>query len=119
MAWWQDRIVYVLKHTGESFSSKEKALKALQRAPARRLLRSPRTGSPQIGDVRVSFSEVACRTVSVMAKQSGFTLTPWHSSQGEVCVAHSCQCTECRRHITCRGTLSRWWSWEGAARKTW
>lgn len=79
----EDRIVYVVKHSGESFSSKEKALKALQRAPARRLLRSPSTGSPRIGDVRVSFSEVACRTVSVMAKQSGFTLTPWHSSQGE------------------------------------
>jgi hypothetical protein len=82
----QDRIMYTVKQTGEQFSRKEQALEAARQAlaaarqaPARRLLRS---GGARIGDIRVSFTEVACRTVSVLAKQSATELIPWQGNQG-------------------------------------
>ena len=38
----------------------------------------------EIGDVKITFSEVPCTTVSVLAKlsESGDGLVPWHSKQG-------------------------------------
>jgi hypothetical protein len=40
-------------------------------------------GGNQIGDVRVSFSEVSCRTVSVLAAVRDTDLVAWPSKQGE------------------------------------
>jgi len=41
------------------------------------------SGSPQIGDVRISFQAVPEGTVSVIAQQSGAELTPWRASSGK------------------------------------
>merc|ERR1711934_105699 len=75
----EDRILYTVKATGETFSSKQKALEAARNTPARRLLN---VGGTQIGDVRVSFTEVPCKTVSVLAKQADSQLVSWPSNQG-------------------------------------
>jgi len=83
----EDRILYTVKHTGETFTNRQRALDAAQHAiaaasrePARRLLS---VRNPEVGDVRVSFSEVRCRVVSVLARQSGYDLVPWKSAQGQ------------------------------------
>jgi len=77
----EDKIMYVVKRTGETFSSMRSAEESLHRSGHGRRLLS--VGSPGVGDVRVSFTEVACRTVSVLAAQRGSELAPWKSSQGE------------------------------------
>jgi hypothetical protein len=77
----EDKIVYVVKETGETFSNKAKALEAMRNSYGRRLLQAGY--GPQVGDVRINFHEVACRTVSVLAAQRGNELVPWKSYQGE------------------------------------
>eukprot|EP00656_Telonema_subtile_P021776 TRINITY_DN2281_c0_g1_i2.p1 TRINITY_DN2281_c0_g1~~TRINITY_DN2281_c0_g1_i2.p1 ORF type:complete len:405 (-),score=95.81 TRINITY_DN2281_c0_g1_i2:253-1467(-) len=69
-----EKIIYEVKSTGERFSSKHKAEDALKKNKS-----GPR-GGVKVGDVRVSFTEVPCRTVSILAKQSDSTLTQWDSS---------------------------------------
>ena len=81
------RTLYVLKATGDSYSTREKALAAAQdMAPVRS--QSGRQimerQEDEIGDVKVTFSEVPCTTVSVLAQlsESGDGLVPWRSKQG-------------------------------------
>jgi len=79
----EDRIIYTVQQTGETFTDRKKAemaaLEAARNQPARRLLA---VGAPRVGDVRVSFSELSCHTVTVLAKQKDTVLVPWESSQG-------------------------------------
>lgn len=76
----QERTLYVVKSTGESFSSEQAALEAANKVPK---TPSRRPGSePQIGDVRISFSETPCTTVSVLARLQSDFLSPWPSKQG-------------------------------------
>jgi hypothetical protein len=83
-----ERTMYVVKATGETFSSKDLAMEAAKKAPpppaARKQRNNPgNTKEPQIGDARVTFSEVPCTTVSVLARlQSNNVLSPWPSQQG-------------------------------------
>lgn len=46
------------------------------------LYRGADSSSPQVGDVRVSFSGLAQQTVSVVAQQSSGILAPFHASNG-------------------------------------
>jgi len=68
----EEKIIYELDSTGERFSSKQKAQHALSH--------SSHAGGTKVGDMRISFDEVPCSTVSVLAKQSDSTLTDWSSS---------------------------------------
>jgi hypothetical protein len=86
-----ERVLYLVKATGASFSSKEKALEAAAQAHPPRPRQATATAThpqrsandPQIGDVRVTFTEVPCTTVSVLARLSGGNmLSPWPSKQG-------------------------------------
>jgi hypothetical protein len=85
-----ERVLYLVKATGVSFWSEEKALEAAAQAhpPKPRqatatVTQSQRSANdPQIGDVRVTFTEVPCTTVSVLARLSGNMLSPWPSKQG-------------------------------------
>jgi len=76
----EDKIMYTVKATGETFSDRQKALQAAASTVSRQLLDVG--GGTQIGDVRVTFTEVKCTTVSVLGKQAGETLTSWPSAQG-------------------------------------
>ena len=69
---------------GSAESSDSAARKALEAAriamdgegPARRLLS---VGAPKIGDVKVRFTEVGCRTVTILAAQKGVTTKTPHT----------------------------------------
>jgi len=82
----ETKTLYIVKATGESFSSKERALAAApdQPAPSARTNHRPSPATnPQIGDVRIHFSEVPCSYVSVMAKLTpNNMLAVWPSQQG-------------------------------------
>jgi hypothetical protein len=43
-----------------------------------------RTGSPQLGDVRVRFKVAIASEISIAARQAGNALRPWPSKQGEL-----------------------------------
>ncbi|CAB9525166.1 Transmembrane protein 43 [Seminavis robusta] len=74
----EERTMFLVKATGESYSTRQKALAAVERSLS--------TDTPEIGDVRVTFTEVPCALVSVLAKISGSSssniLTQWQSQQG-------------------------------------
>jgi hypothetical protein len=79
----EEKRMYIIKATGDSYSSRERAMeaaKAVVPSQQRQILNS--AGEPQIGDVRITFSEVPCTFVSVLAKLSGKILTKWPSKQG-------------------------------------
>ena len=83
-----EKILYVVKATGDSFSSREKALAAAVDAAPARMQQSNRQLSQrqgdEIGDVKITFSEVPCAVVSVLAamSESGDALVPWRNKQG-------------------------------------
>jgi hypothetical protein len=74
----EDQIVYEVPSTGERFTSKAKAEAAMARSRESR--RAHANAAAKIGDVRVSFEQVPCKTVSVLAKQQDGTLVEWESS---------------------------------------
>lgn len=91
----EERIVFVVRATGESFSTREKAIQAVQSAISSNGQQETQqrriwTGAQdfetkiEIGDVRVTFSEVPCAVVSILAKLSdnGKVLTEWQSQKG-------------------------------------
>jgi hypothetical protein len=85
-----EQIMYVVKATGETFSSRDGAMEAAKKTPppppaARKQQQQRNTNSeqPQIGDARVTFSEVPCTTVSVLARLQSNVLSPWPSQQGK------------------------------------
>lgn len=83
----EERTMYTVKATGDQFSSKERALEEASKhvsvaSPQHQQQVSP-SSSPEIGDVRVSFSEIPCTYVSVLAQMTpNNMLTSWISSQG-------------------------------------
>jgi hypothetical protein len=79
----EEKLMYIVKATGDSYSSMEratKAAKAVVPSQQRQLFNSG--GEAVIGDVRITFTEVPCTFVSVLAKLSGKILTKWPSKQG-------------------------------------
>ena len=91
----EDSIVYIVKSTGDQYSTREKALAAAANAPPppqeAQLQHQPQQqqnqvinySGPQIGDVRVRFSEVSCYVVSVLGQLRGTILSSWPSPEGE------------------------------------
>lgn len=71
----EDKVVYEVHATGERFTTKSKAEAALKKAGSH-----SSSGPTRIGDVRVSFEEVACHTVSVLGRQQHSSITEWDSS---------------------------------------
>lgn len=84
----EEKIMYVVKATGDIYSTRERALDAAQNAVPARMQSNNRQLSQrqedEIGDVRITFSEVPCTVVSVLAQmaESGDGLVPWRSKQG-------------------------------------
>ena len=81
----EEKRMYVVKATGDSYTSRERAMKAAKAVvpssqQERQLFNS--ADEAAIGDVRITFSEVPCTFVSVLAKLSGNILTNWPSKQG-------------------------------------
>ena len=70
---------YAEKNTGESLRNPAALLHTLGNT----MYIGRRPDSPDIGDVRVTFSEVRPAEVSVIAKVSGDTFVPFHASNGE------------------------------------
>lgn len=84
----EDKRMFLVESTGETFSTREQALAATHdaAAPVQQNANSQRqlNSEAEIGDVRITFSEVPCAVVSVLAKlsESGNILTNWPSQQG-------------------------------------
>lgn len=86
----QEKTAFVVKSTGDIYSTREKALAAAAKegvlAPSRSKSGRQMTmrEEDEIGDVRITFSEVPCSVVSVLAQmsESGDGLVPWRSKQG-------------------------------------
>jgi hypothetical protein len=81
----QETRMYIVKATGDSYTSRERAMQAAKavvpsQQQERQIFNS--ADGPAIGDVRISFSEIPCTYVSVLAKLSGNILTKWPSKQG-------------------------------------
>ena len=76
-----DKIMYKVTSTGEIFSSKDEAnRKANSNSRSSVVMQNNRVA--QIGDVRVSFYEVKCGTVSVVGKLKANTILPSETKQG-------------------------------------
>ena len=87
----EDTILYKIVDTGELFHTKKEAIKkvAMLQQNSSTILK-PTTNQhkiigaePQIGDVRVRFSEVKCKPATVVGKLSGHNIVEWQSNQGE------------------------------------
>ena len=82
----EDKIMYKVKNTGELFSSKQQAQEKTNNvnlSPPNRVKRNTmKQRQPQIGDVCVTFTEVKCKTVSVVGKLKGNKIFSWPSKQG-------------------------------------
>lgn len=82
----KDKIMYRVKSTGELFSSKEQAQQNIvtnPSPPSRTKTERVKQRQPQIGDVRVIFVEVKCKTISVIGKLKGNEIVPWSNKQGK------------------------------------
>lgn len=90
----EEKTLFVLKHSGDSYSTRERALEAAQTQRKQIQQEQPPNHEfvlsnyePSIGDVRVRFQEAPCTTVSVLARlvpSSGDRriLTNWQSRYG-------------------------------------
>jgi len=89
----EEKVLYVVKATGDAYSTKQRALEAagtseessaaMAHHQQQQLQNSNNYNQPEIGDVRVTFRETKCTTVSVLAKlTAGGMLAKWQSRQG-------------------------------------
>ena len=80
----EEKVMYVVKATGDSYSTKQRALEAAKESAVvqQQQRQMQNTNEPEIGDVRVTFREIKCTTASVLAKLSGNILSKWQSKQG-------------------------------------
>lgn len=76
-----DKIMYKVTSTGEIFSSKDEANRQAN-SISRSSIVMQNNRVAQIGDVRVSFFEVKCGTVSVVGKLKANTILPSETKQG-------------------------------------
>ena len=77
----EDKIMYIVKSNGKRYLNRQLALEEAASAPVSQQT-SAVSGETEINDIRISFNEVRCETVSILGKLAGNILVPWPSKQG-------------------------------------